>query len=368
MEYKLGDILEQVYDNNNDLKYGLNDIVGVTIEKKIIPTIANLSTTDLRKFIIVKPSYFIYNPRTHGKKIGLGYNDTKNEYIATWNNNVFKIKDNMTNIIDSDYLYIYFNRDIWDKEACFNAWGSSTVVLLWNDFCNMKIELPSIAEQRRIVDIYKTISCRIDLLNNIIEKGEQYCSKYFNILFSFEENEDKFGNYVSYMQGNQMDLDEQYLQKKDNMVRFLRIVDYTNSSGYEPPRYVKLPTNATYTSEDEISIVRYGSLGTICRRKEGIIANNLFKIIPNKIVGNNFIYYYLKQNNIQHLIKNSEGNSVMSAIKHSTISELPMPKYKENDVIKFEKVADNFEKQFLNYSKEIEILKKYRTILISTLS
>ena len=64
----------------------------------VIP-IANLSTTDLRKFIIVKPSYFIYNPRTHGKKIGLGYNDTKNEYIATWNNNVFKIKDNMTNII-----------------------------------------------------------------------------------------------------------------------------------------------------------------------------------------------------------------------------------------------------------------------------
>lgn len=68
MEYKLGELVEQVTETNSELNFGLNDIVGVTIDKKIIPTIANLKETDLKKFVIVSPNDFIYNPRTHGKK------------------------------------------------------------------------------------------------------------------------------------------------------------------------------------------------------------------------------------------------------------------------------------------------------------
>ena len=56
MVYKLGELLELVTENNSELKYGIDDIIGVTIEKQIIPTIANLKQTDLSKFIIVKPN------------------------------------------------------------------------------------------------------------------------------------------------------------------------------------------------------------------------------------------------------------------------------------------------------------------------
>lgn len=137
-----------------------------TLEKQIIPTIANLTETDLSNFIIVSPGDFVYNPRTHGKKIGLGYNKTDKHYLATWNNNTFRVKKEKLNTIDSDYLYMYFSRDIWDKEACFNAWGSSTVVFSWDSFCDMKINLPNIEELKKIVKEYQVI------LNNknIIEK------------------------------------------------------------------------------------------------------------------------------------------------------------------------------------------------------
>ena len=161
MEYKLGELVEQVTETNSELNFGLNDIVGVTIDKKIIPTIANLKETDLKKFVIVSPNDFIYNPRTHGKKIGLGYNNTARKYIATWNNNTFRIKEEKRNTILSDYLYLYFNREIWDKEACFNSWGSSTVVFSWDSFCDMKINLPDIEEQKKIVKEYWAITEQI---------------------------------------------------------------------------------------------------------------------------------------------------------------------------------------------------------------
>lgn len=69
MDYKLGELLELVTEKNSSLDYGLEDIVGVTIEKEMIPTIANLKETALDKFNIVRPHDFVYNPRTHGKKL-----------------------------------------------------------------------------------------------------------------------------------------------------------------------------------------------------------------------------------------------------------------------------------------------------------
>lgn len=190
MEYKLGELLELVTEQNTSLEYGLDDIVGVTIEKEMIPTIANLKETALDNFTIVRPHDFIYNPRTHGKKIGLGYNDTDRCYIATWNNNTFRVKKDKEDIILADYLYLYFKREIWDKEACFHAWGSSTVVLSWESFCEMGINLPPLEEQQKIVRQYKTITDRIGVLERINEELEHLMVLTYNSKIDNQELEE----------------------------------------------------------------------------------------------------------------------------------------------------------------------------------
>ena len=149
--YKFKDIIEEVKDFNSDLKYGLDDIVGVTIEKGLIPTIANLTQTALDKFYIIKPETFVYNPRTHGVRLGMGYNDTCNTYITSWNNVAFKVKKTAQNIVIPQYLWLYFCRPVWDRMTNFLAWGSSTIVFAWKDFLNIDIHLPSIEKQREIV-------------------------------------------------------------------------------------------------------------------------------------------------------------------------------------------------------------------------
>ena len=156
-KYKLGELIELVLETNSELNYGLDDVKGMTITKEIIPTKANLKGTDLSKFIVVKPGEFIYNPRTHGKKIGFGYNNTNDTILISWNNIAFRVKESMKKLVLEDYLFLHFKRDEWDREACFQSWGSSTEVFSWNTLCDMEVELPPLNIQQKYVDIYNAL-------------------------------------------------------------------------------------------------------------------------------------------------------------------------------------------------------------------
>lgn len=158
-KYRLGDLIEQVNTRNKDVdnRYTSNDVNGVTIEKEIINTKANVKSTNLEKFFVVSPKEFVLNPRTHGVKIGLGFNDSNKTFLISWNNIAFKIKDISRKIIDPYYLFIYFNRQEWDRHATFNSWGSSTLVFSFDILCDMKIDLPTLDIQKKYVAIYKAM-------------------------------------------------------------------------------------------------------------------------------------------------------------------------------------------------------------------
>lgn len=156
-KYCLGDLLELTTENNANNEYGASDVRGMTITKEIIPTKADVSNTDLSKFLVVHPGEFVFNPRTHGKKIGFGYNDTESSFIISWNNIAFKIKETMRDKVLSEYLFFHFNRAEWDREACYRSWGSSTEVFTWEALCEMELDLPPITVQQKYVDIYNSM-------------------------------------------------------------------------------------------------------------------------------------------------------------------------------------------------------------------
>ena len=173
-KYLFSELIEEITELNTELLYGLDDIVGVTIEKGLIPTIANLTKTELNKFYIVKPDTFVFNPRTHGVRLGMGYNDTENTYITSWNNVAFKVKDEARTLLNPEYLWLYFNRTEWDRETNYYAWGSSTIVFSWNTFRNLSIKLPEKEVQDKIVRQYKVIKNRIKLKKQINDNLAEY--------------------------------------------------------------------------------------------------------------------------------------------------------------------------------------------------
>lgn len=156
-KYRLGELLELTTEINDCGKFGVDDVRGMTISKEIIPTKADVTGTDLSKFLVVNPNEFVFNPRTHGKKIGFGYNDTGKSFIISWNNIAFRVKENKKEIVLPEYLFLHFNREEWDREACYRSWGSSTEVFTWESLCEMELYLPSLSVQQKYVNIYNAM-------------------------------------------------------------------------------------------------------------------------------------------------------------------------------------------------------------------
>ena len=181
-KYKMGQLIELVLETNEELLYGPDDVRGMTITKEIIPTKADVSGTDLSKFLVVHPGEFIYNPRTHGKRIGFGYNNTNSNFIISWNNIAFKVKKEMITTVLADYLFLHFKRDEWDREACFQSWGSSTEVFSWDTLCDMEVELPSLEVQQKYVDVYNAMLANQQSYERGLEDLKLVCDAYIEDL------------------------------------------------------------------------------------------------------------------------------------------------------------------------------------------
>lgn len=181
-KYKLGELIELVEETNSRGMYGPKDVRGMTITKEIIPTKADVANTDLRKFLVVHPDEFVFNPRTHGKKIGFGYNNTKKCFLISWNNIAFRVKSDALNTVIPSYLFLHFNRKEWDREACFCSWGSSTEVFSWEALCDMKLTLPSIEQQRKYVDVYLALQNNLAAYQSKVEELKLVCDGYIDQL------------------------------------------------------------------------------------------------------------------------------------------------------------------------------------------
>lgn len=156
-KYWMSQLIELTTETNAQRTYGPDDVRGMTITKQIIPTKADVSAADLSKYLVIHPGEFVFNPRTHGKHIGFGYNDTTDSIIISWNNMGFRVREEMRKTVLPEYLFLHFNRNEWDREACYRSWGSSTEVFSWDALCEMQLDLPSLPVQQKYVDIYKAM-------------------------------------------------------------------------------------------------------------------------------------------------------------------------------------------------------------------
>lgn len=192
----LGSLIEQSADTNTDLLYGPDAVRGMTITKQIIPTKADVSSTDLSKFLVVSPEEFVYNPRTHGKKIGFGYNDSPDTFLISWNNIAFKVKPNKRSEVLPEYLFLHFNRSEWDREACYRSWGSSTEVFSWDALCEMEIDLPPIDVQQKYVDIYNAVLANQRSYERGLEDLKLACDAYVDQLRNSLKHQ-RIGDYIA---------------------------------------------------------------------------------------------------------------------------------------------------------------------------
>ena len=162
---QLGQFIRQVDVRNTDGKE--ENLLGVSVQKQFIPSIANTVGTDFRKYKVVKKGQFTYIPDTsrRGDKIGIALLEDYDEGLVSNVYTVFEIIDEKQLI--PEYLMIWFSRPEFDRYARFKSHGSVREVMDWEEMCKVELPVPDIEKQREIVKAYKTITDRIALKQKI---------------------------------------------------------------------------------------------------------------------------------------------------------------------------------------------------------
>lgn len=194
-KYKLGELIKPCELKNDELKYDIPDVKGISIQKIFIETKANMEGVSLKPYYLVQPDDFAYVTVTsrNGEKITLAHNTTDKTYIVSSSYIVFRV--NRTDLLLSDYLFMYFNRAEFDRYSRFNSWGSARETFSWEDMCDMDIELPSIEIQQKYVDVYNAMLANQQSYEHGLDDLKLTCDAYIEELRRKTPCE-KIGNYV----------------------------------------------------------------------------------------------------------------------------------------------------------------------------
>lgn len=154
---KLGRYIEQIDIRNEDNKLGEKAVRGLSTQKQIIETKADLRGVNLSNYKVFPPGTFAFVPDTsrRGDKISLAYNRDDNDYLVSSISVVFKVSE--PDELNSQYLFMFFNRPEFDRYARFNSWGSTREPFSWDDMCDVDIELPPLPIQEKYAAIYNSM-------------------------------------------------------------------------------------------------------------------------------------------------------------------------------------------------------------------
>lgn len=180
---RLGDYIRQVDVRNRDEK--VTHLLGVSIDKKFIESIANTIGTDMSVYKIVRYGQFAYDPVTsrNGDKVSIALL-TEVECIISSSYTVFEVIDKK--VLLPEYLMLWFMRPEFDRYARFHSHGSAREIFDWEEMCNVELPVPPIEEQEKIVNAYESIENRIALKRKINDNLEEQAFNFYK--HKFEEN------------------------------------------------------------------------------------------------------------------------------------------------------------------------------------
>ena len=184
---RLGDYIREVNVRNRELK--VTNLLGVSISKEFMPSIANTIGTDMSTYKIVERGQFAYGPVTsrNGDKVSIALLDGYDDAIISQAYTVFEVIDHEQLL--PEYLMMWFRRPEFDRYARFHSHGSAREIFDWDELCDVMLPIPSITRQLEIVSEYGTLTNRIRLNNQMIQHLEATAQALYRK--TFVDNIDK---------------------------------------------------------------------------------------------------------------------------------------------------------------------------------
>ena len=357
-EYKrLGDYIREVNVRNRDL--AVSNLLGVSIQKTFIKSIANTIGTDMSTYKIVLRGQFAYGPVTsrNGDKVSIALLSDDENAIISQAYAVFEVIDRSKLL--PEYLMMWFRRPEFDRYARFKSHGSAREVFDWDEMCNVTLPIPAIEVQRKIVAEYEAISNRIALNEQICKKLEDTAQAIYHKMFVDDIDPENLPD--GWRMGTIGDLFELQrgfdLPSQNRITGSYPIYASTGIAEYHNCYKVKSPGVVTGRS---------GSIGEVfyCETDFWPLNTTLW-IKEFKIGSPLFSYYKLKE---LDLAKRIAGFAAVPTLNrndvHSMVSIIP-----PNEIItKFENIILVLNKKNTTTTKATEQYKTFQTLLLSRLT
>ena len=289
---QLGQFVRQVDVRNSEGKE--ENLLGVSVQKKFIPSIANTVGTDFKKYKVVKKGQFTYIPDTsrRGDKIGIALLEDYEEGLVSNVYTVFEIIDEKQLI--PEYLMSWFSRPEFDRYARFKSHGSVREVMDWDEMCKVELPVPPYEKQKEIVDGYKAITERIALKQKINDNLEAQLRAYYKEFTSSNAlTVGKLKDYTTMQYGYTATATNSPIGSK-----FLRITDITqNSIDWNTVPYCPITkeNHEKYVlSEGDVVVARTGATVGVAKMigkniPDSVFASFLVRIRP---IDDDYKYYF----------------------------------------------------------------------------
>lgn len=372
----LGDFIQPVDERNRDLR--VDYLLGVSISKQFIPSIANIVGTDLSNYKIIRTGQFAYGPVTsrNGEKISIALLRDKDCIISS-SYTVFEVVNK--NELDPEYLMLWFSRPEFDRYARYMSHGSVREIFDWDELCKVELPVPSIDKQRSIVRAYQTITERIELKRRL---NDNLAAQALAILSDFisNANEDwkqgKLGDVITSANTGGDAIQKVPIVDYDTGIKCARVGDITNAREYASWAFCSA-TKAVYENYKlqggDILVTRTATLGItqyISNDISAVYNNGLIRLKVDRAKALP-LYVYWEINTLDFMNYINQMNSATSVRPNMKIDyllnyQMLIPPIEEQT--QFARKAEAIRAAISFNSDEILKLVELQTTILATLS
>ena len=375
----LGNYIRLVDERNRDLS--VTNLLGVSIGKKFIPSIANIVGTDLSSYKIVRTGQFAYGPVTsrNGEKISIAYLDG-DDCIISSSYTVFEVSNKEE--LDPEYLMLWFSRPEFDRYARYKSHGSVREIFDWNELCMVELPVPDINEQKNTVKAYKTITDRIALKKQINDNLEATARTIYKSYFVDFEPFDLV-QPESWQEVTIDDIAKEVVCGKTpptadaenygGSVPFITIPDmhgsvYTTSTErFLSDKGVATQANKTLP-ENSICVSCIASVGLVCLTAEPSQTNQQINSIVCKKKISPF-YVYIKMTTLTEYLKQlGAGGSTTLNVNKTLFGQIPILLPDETVMNEFHRKVEPLFSTIRENQYEIQHLESLKSLLLTQIS
>lgn len=374
------ELVTRVDERNND---GIvSELIGVSIDKCFIKSVANTNGTDLSKYKIIRKNDFAVSLMQVSRdgKIPVARLEEYEEAIMSPAYPIFRVKDK--NIILPEYLEMWFKRPEFDREAAFIAVGGVRGSMPWEEFAKMKLPVPPIEKQRKIVNAYKIVTDRIALKQQINDNLVSTLQSIYKKMFLESQNTymttpladlcSKIGSGATPKGGKAA-----YFDKGISLIRSMNVFDYFFSYP-ELAHISQIQANALANVEIQQADVLFNITGVsvtrCCVVPDDVLPArvNQHVMIIRPYKGKNMSYYIMctlcTSENKAKLLGIGQSGSTREAINKQELESFEIPVPSDEELESFGKIATKIYAFIFSNTNEIRMLCDMKDTLLTKLS